>query len=111
MSNSFSAPPDASSAAPIRSRFAGDEDYRELLEMFVEDIPERIAALQATLEAETWTEMRYLAHQLKGAGGGYGFDSLSQSAGVLEQASDSQDTDRILSSCNTVIAQLRRVTV
>jgi len=70
--------------APIHSTFADDPDMLELVEMFVAAIDARVQSLRivfATGDAET---LRNLAHQLKGAAGGYGFDPVSQAAARVE---------------------------
>lgn len=68
----------------IRSRFADDPEMCELVELFVEDIPAKIARLQTAMEQEDLEAVRTFAHQLKGAAGGYGFESLTPVAQRLE---------------------------
>lgn len=70
----------------VRSHFANDADFAELLELFVEALPERTYALQAAVDEGDLQQVRCLTHQLKGAGGGYGFEGLTQVAGELEKA-------------------------
>lgn len=72
--------------AAIRSEFADDPDFGELLAEFAAGIPGRMADLRAAFESGTVDQLRMLAHQLKGAGGGYGFPDLSHVARELEQA-------------------------
>jgi HPt (histidine-containing phosphotransfer) domain-containing protein len=68
----------------LESDFANDPDMKEILEMFIQEMPERVAQLQASWEGRHLDGLRRLAHQLKGAGGGYGYPSLSGAAGELE---------------------------
>lgn len=69
---------------PIFSEMAGDEDMMELVQFFVDELQVRIEALSGALEKNDSAELRTLAHQLKGAAGGYGFPAISETAGVLE---------------------------
>jgi len=71
---------------PIISDFADDQDMMELVEMFVDEIPERMDHLQQYYQTQDFDELQRLAHQLKGAGGGYGFSPLSEAAAKLEMA-------------------------
>lgn len=68
----------------ILSSFAGDPEMRELIGYFVEDLPKRTQALEQAWGAADLGSLRRIAHQLKGAAGGYGFDTIGQAAGELE---------------------------
>ncbi len=71
---------------PIYSEFGDDPDLGELVEMFVDEIPDRIDQLLSSLEARDWGGLERTAHQLKGAAGSYGFDALTPWAARLENA-------------------------
>jgi len=70
----------------IYSDLAGDPDLVELVEMFVEEMPERIARLVATWEVRDIENLTRLAHQLKGSAGSYGFHEITPFAHLLESA-------------------------
>lgn len=70
----------------IVSEFADDPDMRELVGMFLEEMPARIAVIEAASREGRVDELRRLAHQLKGAAGGYGFGVVGAAAGRLEKA-------------------------
>ncbi len=70
----------------IYSRLADDPDLREIVDMFAEEMPDRIATLLDQLNKGDWESLRRTAHQLKGAAGSYGFDAVSPSAGKVESA-------------------------
>lgn len=78
--------PTTSSLPCCYSRLAGDADLAELIEVFVAELPSRVAAMQAATHAEDWDTLGRLAHQLKGAGGSHGFDGLTPLAARLERA-------------------------
>ena len=77
-------PSHKSGLAPIVSDFANEPEMRELVELFVEELPNRVNAMREALSRSDLEVLRRSAHQLKGAGGGYGFGSISASAGRLE---------------------------
>lgn len=71
---------------PLRSDFAGDPDMREILELFVREMPARVNELRSFWERQELEKVGRLAHQLKGAGGGYGFGVISDAAAKLEKS-------------------------
>ena len=71
---------------PIYSSLAADPDLREIVLMFVDEMPDRVATLSSELTARDWDGLRRTTHQLKGAAGSYGFASISHAAATLESA-------------------------
>ena len=71
---------------PLYSSLGGDPDLGEIVEMFVAEMPDRVAALTRQLDTGDWEGLRRSAHQLKGAAGSHGFDSISPCAARLEDA-------------------------
>ncbi|WP_254510831.1 Hpt domain-containing protein [Anatilimnocola floriformis] len=67
------------------STYCHDPDMTELIELFVQEMPDRLAVLEQHLEEANWSELARFAHQLKGAGGSYGFPQLTPVASRLEQ--------------------------
>jgi HPt (histidine-containing phosphotransfer) domain-containing protein len=94
----------------IRSEFADDPDMGAIVHLFVTELPQRIAAVQAALSANEWERLRTLAHQLKGAAGGYGFPQLGAAAGTIDQGiKDGCDVNVIRSRVGTFCALASRV--
>lgn len=69
---------------PIHSQFAGDPEMKELIELFLSELPVRIETLRAAHAAGDSVALRRLAHQLRGASAGYGFPTLGTAAGEVE---------------------------
>ncbi|MEQ8785800.1 MAG: Hpt domain-containing protein [Pirellulaceae bacterium] len=67
-----------------------DPDLGEIVEMFVDEMPERVAALEGSLKARDWEQLGRLAHQLKGACVSYGFHQMTPLAATLEAACRTQ---------------------
>ena len=72
----------------IYSRLAGDPDIWDIVDLFVDEMPERVNALLSQLRAADWKGLQQTTHRLKGAAGSYGFDAISPCAGKLESALD-----------------------
>ena len=73
------------------SGLAADADLAELVELFVDELPGRIADLRQALTAGNREMVARLAHQLKGAGGSHGFPQIGLPAWNLEQAAREED--------------------
>ena len=71
---------------PIYSTLADDPDMAELVEMFIDELPQRMAAADELAGRSDWDSLGRLAHQLKGAAGSYGFPVLTEAAAMLERA-------------------------
>jgi signal transduction histidine kinase/CheY-like chemotaxis protein/HPt (histidine-containing phosphotransfer) domain-containing protein len=75
----------------IKSQFADDPEMSELIEAFITRLPEMADAMAQALANNCFDELRRLAHQLKGSGGGYGYPSLTQQARKLEDSARAAD--------------------
>jgi len=72
--------------ASIRSPFASDPEMRELVGLFVSELDERMRQFLDAWEAGDYAMVVRLAHQLRGAAGSYGFPTISDAAGDVEDA-------------------------
>jgi len=78
---------------PVCSQYADDPDMAELVQQFVGRMPDRLGELRQALDSGSFERLRVLAHQLKGAGGSYGFSELTDVARRLEQAAKAADAE------------------
>ena len=100
-----------STAEPVYSSHRDDPDYRDLLAEFAAAAPRQIEWLRDAFAADQLETLRVQAHQLKGSGGGYGFQELSNLAAELEVACQQPLTspDRIVPLLDRVTDYLSRV--
>lgn len=98
------------------SSLASDPDMAELVMMYVDEMPSRIESLGRLWNEHNLDELRRLAHQLKGASGGYGFEPVGEAAARLESelitGSKNQaesHADRIRSAFESLLELCRRV--
>ena len=77
---------------PIISDLAGKADMRELVETFVNELPQRIDALEKKLAAHDMAGLGNLAHQLKSAARGHGFPAMSRQAAEVESSIEAHES-------------------
>jgi len=95
---------------PVYSRLAADPDLGDLVEMFVQEMPERITGLESPATRHNWEQLTRAAHQLKGAAGSYGFDALTPYAARLESAArEGRQEEKILLLLGELLDLCRRV--
>jgi HPt (histidine-containing phosphotransfer) domain-containing protein len=96
----------------IRSAYENDPDMLEIVREFAAELPARIAKLETHLAAGEMRELQTLAHQLKGAGGGYGFPQITELAASLEAAlKQGLAAPLVKDRANELCATLRAVVV
>ena len=77
---------DIGQVGPLYSNLGSDPLLAEIVDMFVDEIPDRVEKLLEQLSSGDLEGMRRTAHQLKGAAGSYGFEAISPSAAEVEDA-------------------------
>jgi len=94
----------------IRSDYGDDADLTEVIDEFVGGLPDQAARMRDALQHNDFDGLRGLAHQLKGAGGSYGYGCLTEAARALEiaaKAADAEGADLALGTlaelCSAVI--------
>jgi HPt (histidine-containing phosphotransfer) domain-containing protein len=81
---------------PLVSELSDSPDLADLVEMFVSELPKRVGAMQDSLSRSDLATLASLAHQLKGAAGGYGFPTITDAAGSLERSAKlNEDIQRL----------------
>jgi len=97
-------------AAILRSKYADDEQMRDLLAKFVGGLPDRVSRIMDSLHRGELEDLRRLLHQLKGAGGGYGFAPITAAAAQAESAiKTGQAIDAITAQVNELVELIRTV--
>ncbi len=100
---------------PLRSTLASDPDMVELVEFFVEEMADRVQAISGAADTNDLGQLRTVAHQLKGAGAGYGFAPITETAGALERLIDESgpaaEVESMREQVDALIDLCRRATV
>jgi signal transduction histidine kinase/DNA-binding NarL/FixJ family response regulator len=94
----------------LKNSFAEDPEMKDAIEEFVATLPQRMAGLNQLLNEQNFSELRRVVHQLKGAGGGYGYDNITQLATEVERALEQKDPlETIQVDVRALIALVRSV--
>ena len=92
------------------SEYHDDPDMGEIVAMFVDELDARVSAFERAWQVGDRTQLASLAHQLKGAAGGYGFPTISTASATLERTMAEETTgvrdqsDRIAAAIGTLRA-------
>ena len=73
-----------------------DTELDDLKRVFLDEAREKVIEMQSALEnspEQAIERLTYLAHQLKGSGGSYGYQRISSDAAALEDALEQNGTD------------------
>jgi PAS domain S-box-containing protein len=95
----------------ILSKLMAKPATAKLVEKFLAGLGQRVTALHEALDAHDLPQLKILAHQLKGAAGGYGFPSLTEAAKNLEQAAannaDPKDLNQAFRAISDLCTQIK----
>ena len=97
-------------ADPLISEFSSDPDMIVIVEMFIREIPKRVADLQRAYAEEDRDAFILLTQHLFEAAGGYGFPSISLAAQDLQYNAKSRgDLSTLASEFGKLVELCERV--
>jgi HPt (histidine-containing phosphotransfer) domain-containing protein len=83
---------------------------KKIISEFVEELPGEVAKMQNLLSHNDLGTLKSLVHQLRGAGGGYGFDAISDLAAKAEESIKAADNlETIAQEINSLIDVIRHI--
>ncbi len=88
-----------------------DPEIADIIPVFLESRAEDVVSLQEVLGQRDFEAVRILGHSMRGAGGGYGFDAITDIGHALELAAQSQDSEEISRLIDQLSAYLQCVEV
>ena len=83
----------------------------EAIPLFLESTREDLQALSRFLDGRDYSRIRFIGHDLKGSGGGYGFEPISTIGKSIEEAAKRLDRDEISRQIAVLTNYLDRVDV
>ncbi len=97
------------SSEKIRIRV--DADLQDLVPGYLENRESDLLIYQQALEKGDFDSIAVLGHSMKGSGGGYGFNDLSQIGRAIEKAAKSKDKESVRKSIIDMTAYLKKLEI
>jgi HPt (histidine-containing phosphotransfer) domain-containing protein len=94
---------------PIRVEI--DDEIRDLIPRFLDNRRKEVTALEDLLARGDYEAIRRLGHTMKGMGGGYGFDRISELGQRLEQAARAESAGEIRGLVESYASYLERIEI
>lgn len=88
-----------------------DSDLEDLIPGFLENRAHDIKSMQDALARKDYAAIAQLGHNLKGIGGGYGFDPISAIGGSIEKAAKTENSAQIRQSIDELSDYLERIEI
>lgn len=88
-----------------------DDVLRPIVPDFIGSRRNDCILIQQLLGEGDYDQIRLLAHRMKGTGGSYGFDAISEIGEIIETASLAADPETILAQLQRLTEYLERVSV
>jgi HPt (histidine-containing phosphotransfer) domain-containing protein len=88
-----------------------DASFAPLVPKFMTNRKKEVTTMQAALTAQDFETVRRVAHGMKGAGGSYGFDRITEMASTIEQAAKNGGRETIDTGLNSLGSYLEQVEV
>ncbi len=88
-----------------------DSDLEDLTPGFLENRQNDTVVIGRLLQADDLAEIQRLGHSMKGSGGGYGFDEITDIGMKIEDAAKDSDRDEILRQNERLSQYLQNVKV
>jgi HPt (histidine-containing phosphotransfer) domain-containing protein len=94
----------------IRSRQADNPRIMKIIPEFVAGLHGDVRKMTDLLERNDLSALRKVVHQLRGSGGGYGFDVISKAAGTAEESIKADKAiSQIAGEIELLIGLIRRI--
>lgn len=88
-----------------------DADLEPLIPFFLNNQHKALAAMQAALQQHDYETIQSLGHRMKGSGGGYGFDAVTDIGSAIEEAARIGHHEEIAARLRSLAHYLGRVEV
>ncbi len=100
----------AAAAGPIKSTLAEYPGMKLIIDEFVAGLPGEVRKMTDFLAQNDMASLRRVVHQLRGAGGGYGFAFLTEPATSAEGSIDASTRIEVITAeVESLVAAIRRV--
>jgi len=88
-----------------------DPDLEDLIPGFLENRQKDVKSIDDALKKKDYETIRILGHGMKGAGGGYGFDGITEIGKFIEQAAKVENPEEIQKQIKKLLTYIENVEI
>lgn len=88
-----------------------DPDIQELIPEFLKNRNEDVAKIFSALKTNNFRTIETVGHQMKGSGGGYGFQRLSEIGASLESEAKNENSEKVWDLTTQLSDYLKRLEI
>lgn len=88
-----------------------DEDLEDLIPGYMDNRRADIENIKTALEDGDFETIRILGHSMKGSGGGYGFDPITDIGAAIEQAAKDSNMEEIRNQIESLSEYINNIEV
>jgi histidine phosphotransfer protein HptB len=88
-----------------------DRDLEDLLPGYLEKRLKDVKSIISFLDAGDFEEVRILGHSMKGSGGGYGFDRITEIGARIEESAKEKDDHTIKNLADELSKYLEHIEI
>ena len=75
-----------------------DDEWAEMQEMYINHTTKELVSIMEDIETKSFDSLRTFGHNIKGSGGMYGFNEVTEIGAVIEAAAKDEDMALIKSN-------------
>ena len=84
-----------------------EDEWAEMQEMYINHTSKELVSILEHLETKSFDSLRTFGHNIKGSGGMYGFNEVTEIGAVIEAAAKEEDMALIKSHLDTLDSFLK----
>ena len=88
-----------------------DSSLEDLIPIFLKSRQKDIIDILHALEQDNFETILFLGHNMRGSGGGYGFNYLSEIGLMLELAAKEKDVEKIRKQVQEIVNYLEKIEI
>lgn len=88
-----------------------DKDLEDLIPGYLENRKKDIVSIENALPKNNFDEIQNLGHRMKGSGGGYGFQEITEIGKTIEDAAKEKNTTQIKNSLDQLKDYLNNIEI
>jgi len=79
-----------------------DDEWAEMQEMYINHTFKEMNSIKDNIDSATFDSLRTFGHNIKGSGGMYGFNEITEIGAIIESAAKDENRGHIKSNLDTL---------